>query len=297
MAKITDMTQDLEVSGAEKIYVVDGSQDKYATLNALKSLFGSQIGTLATLKTYKGLADNQVIFLIGGTTPNDSKAGIFYWDADSTVAADDDLIVQVTGEVTGRWIRAVEDNYLRSDTSDTLNGSLTVTQNLTVSGNGQVGGTLGVTGQFTAQGDAQVNGDINCSGDVESVTGTITTMRTGTLRDLSNNNPVTVQTIAEGTAKAWVNFNGTGTVAIRDSFNVSSITDNGTGLYTINFSNAMPSANYCQIAWARGHTSTNDICASAGSDGTKTTSACQVRTTTFSAWTDSPEVGVVIFVY
>jgi hypothetical protein len=47
-----------------------------------------------------------------------------------------------------------------------------------------------------------------------------------------------------GIAKAWVNFNGTGTVAIRDSFNVSSITDNGTGDYTVNFTTAMPNANY-----------------------------------------------------
>jgi len=44
--------------------------------------------------------------------------------------------------------------------------------------------------------------------------------------------------------RAWVNFNGTGTVAIRGSFNVSSITDNGTGAYTINFTNAMPDTNY-----------------------------------------------------
>lgn len=44
--------------------------------------------------------------------------------------------------------------------------------------------------------------------------------------------------------KAWVNFNGTGTVAIRASFNVSSITDNGTGDYTVNFTNAMVDANY-----------------------------------------------------
>ena len=44
--------------------------------------------------------------------------------------------------------------------------------------------------------------------------------------------------------RAWVNFNGTGTVAIRASGNVSSITDNGTGDYTINFAIAMPDANY-----------------------------------------------------
>jgi hypothetical protein len=45
--------------------------------------------------------------------------------------------------------------------------------------------------------------------------------------------------------RAWVNFNGTGTVAIRGSFNVSSITDNGTGDYTVNFTNALVDANYC----------------------------------------------------
>ena len=45
-------------------------------------------------------------------------------------------------------------------------------------------------------------------------------------------------------AKAWVNFNGTGTVAIRDDFNVSSITDNGTGDYTITFTTSMANVNY-----------------------------------------------------
>lgn len=44
--------------------------------------------------------------------------------------------------------------------------------------------------------------------------------------------------------RAWVNFNGTGTVAIRGSGNVSSITDNGVGNYAVNFTTAMPDANY-----------------------------------------------------
>lgn len=44
--------------------------------------------------------------------------------------------------------------------------------------------------------------------------------------------------------RAWVNFNGTGTVAIRASGNVSSITDLGTGNYRVNFTTAMPDANY-----------------------------------------------------
>jgi hypothetical protein len=46
------------------------------------------------------------------------------------------------------------------------------------------------------------------------------------------------------TCRAWVNFNGTGTVAIRADFNVSSITDNGTGNYTMNFNVAMPDTDY-----------------------------------------------------
>jgi hypothetical protein len=49
-------------------------------------------------------------------------------------------------------------------------------------------------------------------------------------------------------ALAWVNFNGTGTVAIRSSYNVSSITDNGTGDYTVNFATALSDANYAALA-------------------------------------------------
>ena len=48
--------------------------------------------------------------------------------------------------------------------------------------------------------------------------------------------------------RAWVYFNGSGTVAINGSFNVSSITDNGTGTYTVNFTTAMPDANYSCVA-------------------------------------------------
>jgi hypothetical protein len=51
--------------------------------------------------------------------------------------------------------------------------------------------------------------------------------------------------------RAWVNFDGTGTVAIRASGNVSSITDNGTGDYTVNFTTALPDANYAALFNAR----------------------------------------------
>ena len=50
--------------------------------------------------------------------------------------------------------------------------------------------------------------------------------------------------VTNGSAKAWVNFNGTGTIAARDSFNVASLTDHGTGDYTVNYSNNMDNGNY-----------------------------------------------------
>lgn len=53
---------------------------------------------------------------------------------------------------------------------------------------------------------------------------------------------------ARGIAKAWVNFNGTGTIAARDSENVSSLTDNGTGDYTVNLSNAFAAADYSWLS-------------------------------------------------
>jgi hypothetical protein len=77
------------------------------------------------------------------------------------------------------------------------------------------------------------------------------------------------------TCKAWVNFNGTGTVAIRASYNVSSITDNGTGDYTVNFTTAMADANYSANVSVTSNgsvnTSTNAVCVFAQSTNTTTT--------------------------
>lgn len=68
-------------------------------------------------------------------------------------------------------------------------------------------------------------------------------------------------------ARAWVNFNGTGTVAIRASGNVSSITDNGTGDYTVNFTSALTDANYA----AAGMTNYGSfVCLQEQRDGTGT---------------------------
>ena len=106
-----------------------------------------------------------------------------------------------------------------------------------------------------------------------------------------------------GIAKAWVNFNGQGTVAIRSSFNVSSITDNGTGDYTINFTTAMPNANYAVAAtstFQAGVTNAGGVVATRNTGNTtpdQTASGVRVITIGVSspAEADSCQVNVAIF--
>lgn len=95
--------------------------------------------------------------------------------------------------------------------------------------------------------------------------------------------------------RAWVNFNGTGTVAIRASGNVTSITDNGTGDYTLNFTTSMPDANYC----VTGSTGATGGSIYRGPDGTITITTSQFRFRTTngngSAYADPNYVYLAVF--
>jgi hypothetical protein len=94
--------------------------------------------------------------------------------------------------------------------------------------------------------------------------------------------------------RAWVNFNGQGTVAIRASGNVSSITDNGTGLYTVNFTTAMTDTNFSANVTAKNPYNSN-AGEMIGLTGTFTTSSVQVRNGTTSTMYDVDPVCVAIF--
>jgi hypothetical protein len=76
----------------------------------------------------------------------------------------------------------------------------------------------------------------------------MSTLKINTLSNLAGSQSTPVENAINGSAKAWVNFNGTGTVAIRGSYNISSITDVQTGVYRLNFITAMPDANYATTA-------------------------------------------------
>jgi len=96
--------------------------------------------------------------------------------------------------------------------------------------------------------------------------------------------------------RAWVNFNGTGTVAIRASGNVSSITDNGTGNYTVNFATALPDANYAMSGSGEDTNASGDVMVARANGATKTTAACRIKTVNSQSDVENfPSVEVMFF--
>lgn len=72
----------------------------------------------------------------------------------------------------------------------------------------------------------------------------MSTIRADNFGNRAGTSSISADTLLQGTAKAWVNLNGTGVIAARDSFNCASFTDNGTGDYTATYSVSQPNANY-----------------------------------------------------
>ena len=108
-------------------------------------------------------------------------------------------------------------------------------------------------------------------------------IRAGTISDAAGTGPITMT--KQSPAKAWVNFNGVGTVAIRDSFNVASITDVATGVQEVNYTN-----NFANVGYA--------ACASSTAGGathftTNVYTNSTVRTTTSGSSGNASDAGIV----
>ena len=111
----------------------------------------------------------------------------------------------------------------------------------------------------------------------------MSTLAVGTIKSVSSAAPVFQNT--SGTengqlAKAWISFDGEGTIAINDSFNISSIADNATGVYTVTLSNAMANANYCVNVSVKSNLSNQNTFANLGgtSESDPSTTAFQIAT-------------------
>lgn len=153
-------------------------------------------------------------------------------------------------------------------------------------------------------GDVIVGQGITPGTYVTSISGTTVTMSANAGATLSAA-PVTFYTTHSRLApasvggmlcRAWVNFNGTGTVAIRSSYNVSSITDNGTGDYTLNFTTALSDANYACVTGSSNNTGIFGTMSGINFNTAPTTTACRIYTTNDGGGANDPiYVTVAIF--
>lgn len=124
----------------------------------------------------------------------------------------------------------------------------------------------------------------------------MSTIKTNTLQNVAGTLTIPVDTVVQGSAKAWVNFNGTGTVSIRAAFNVSSITDNGTGNYTLNFTTSMVDASYSAVFGGMDTDTTASFNVQVGIPlNGATASSLNVVTGVSQNTTDIPTVNVTIF--
>ena len=158
----------------------------------------------------------------------------------ATIATNSFTYVMTTAATAGSsTLSYTKKGLIRNTGSQSVAGSMFVDGTLvvassTVIGNQTVAGNLVVTGTTTFNGIASAS-------TPAALTNTTQVATTAFVR-------------ADNNVKAWVSFNGTGTVAINASFNVSSVTDNAAGDYTINFTTAISDANYAVVTSDYGRT-------------------------------------------
>jgi len=198
--------------------------------------------TITSLGTVASGALRTLVF--GGilTLTHNATSLILPGASNITTAAGD--VAQFRSKGSGNWVCV---GYSRASGQLVVN-ALT---NPTITGGSWTGGTDlaiadGGTGASTASA-AFTNLKQAASDTATGVVELATAAEVATGTDTARVPSVATMKSHPGVTTAWVNFNGTGTVAIRDSYNVSSITDNGTGDYTINFASALTNTNYCPV--------------------------------------------------
>jgi hypothetical protein len=231
-------------------------------------------GSTGSIFTAGGLGITKALFVgttanIGGIATFSAQPIFSSLTASSAVATDASKgLVSVTNTGTGNNVLATSPTLVTPAlgtpsalVGTNITGTATaftasnVTTNANLTGMVTSVGNAASLGSFTsAQLAGALTDETGTGANVFATSPTLVTpiLGTPTSGDLSNCTgipaPAALSTASGSapsySARAWVNFNGTGTVAIRASGNVSSITDNGAGDYTVNFTTAMPDANY-----------------------------------------------------
>jgi len=120
----------------------------------------------------------------------------------------------------------------------------------------------------------------------------MSTLKVNTIQDTSGGSSSTPAQIEQGRAKLWCRWDGTGTVAIIDSYNVSSVTDNATGNYTVNYAITMANATYIMLSMNRMNSRTQGV---DQSDKLTTTSCNWLSYSGSGSLTDRPIAGLMVF--
>jgi hypothetical protein len=220
------------------VYYDDGTSQQWVVANSFA-------GSTAYLPLTGGTVTGPVAFPAGSaSTPSiipagDTNTGIFFPAADTIAFSEggtEVMRINASGQIVSTGtIRIDKINSaldIRPGASDFSSVVWRSTDGLTTYAN--------VGPEAVGSGSLWLNGATN----IYLATGGTERARIDTSGNLQFNSGYGSVATAYG-CRAWVNFNGTGTVAIRASGNVTSITDNGTGDYTVNLTTAMPDVNYC----------------------------------------------------
>ena len=269
-------------AGGKQFVFNDGTNVVEATSSSTVNLATDVTGTLPVANGGTGQTSyTNGQLLIGNTTGNTlTKATL-------TGTANRLTVTNGTGSIT-LDVDATNANTANKVVARDGSGNFsagTITASLTgnVTGNvtGSSGSTTGNAATATALQTARTIGGVSFNGTANINLPGVN--QAGTQNTSGNAATATQLTTASGSApsysaRAWVNFNGTGTVAIRASGNVSSITDNGTGDYTVNFTTAMSDANYAVTGTCNNDTVNFNRLLSPNYGASQTTSAVRLAT-------------------
>ena len=235
------------------------------------------------------LAVGQVILIAGAGTGYNGTFRV------ATILTNSFTYVMTTAATAGSGtLNYTKKGLVKNPANKSIAGNLYVDGSAVIAGATLQTGDVTQTGSVTQTGTVTNSGTLTSSGTA-NFTGTSTAV-TQTSTDNSTNVATTAFVSSAIPIKAWVSFNGTGTVAIRSSFNVTSVTDNGTGDYTVNFTTPMTDINYGVLATCMRTSGNTGAQAFVLETTSPTTSAVRVGTTNQGGtFVDSAYVTVVIY--
>jgi hypothetical protein len=269
---ISGMSSYLTTSTAASTYQTISGMSSYLTTSAAASTYLTQSNAASTYQTISGMSSYLTTSSAASTYQTQagmsdylSKAGNLAGLANTATARTNLGLGTMATATASDYSTTTVANGLYYPLSSNPAGYLTTAPVTSVAGR---------TGAVTLA-VADVSGAAPLASPALTGTPTAPTATGGTNTTQIATTAFVTAAIPTNNVKAWVNFNGTGTVAIRASANVSSITDNGVGIYTLNFTNALADTNYSVISMSNLVAGASTFVGMSES-GTRTTSSVQI---------------------